>query len=318
MMLVSVAKQDKDLFKLDSHQAHSEQGSNLVRESFSTMATVELASRPGDAQTAQPLLLRLPSDDHVNDLATSFAQATPYPFITFDDVLTVSPDDIQRSFPDKDWPHWNLLGEAYQRNKRSADRIEKFPPLLKQLTHELSTPTFLTFLQKLTGISGLLPDSFLNGGGLHLSGPGGLLMPHVDFHRLKEFALFRRINVLIYLNTEWEADWGGCLKLYEKGKKDPARTIVPAFGRMVVFRTDGSSVHGFPDPVTDGHWRKSLALYYYTSQEASTWSGDGNTYWQQHEQVGTSGKVGLAAYKGLLKASEKLSRLAHRFNPHTR
>ena len=58
--------------------------------------------------------------------------------------------------------------------------------------------------------------------------------------------------------------------------------------------TDDRSVHGFPEPVRgEGHWRRSIALYYYTSTEAPGFSGDTTTYTTDtvHEITGSYARV---------------------------
>ena len=52
------------------------------------------------------------------------------------------------------------------------------PPRLRELTRELCEPAFLGFLERVTGIDGLVPDPYLEGGGLHGGGPGATLTPH--------------------------------------------------------------------------------------------------------------------------------------------
>ena len=47
------------------------------------------------------------------------------------------------------------------------------------------------------------------------------------------------------------------------------------------------SVHGFPVPVAEGKWRRSVALYYYTAAPTKNFSGDEMSYWREHgEQAG--------------------------------
>ena len=48
----------------------------------------------------------------------------------------------------------------------------------------------------------------------HSSGPGGVLKPHSDFHNYERLGLFRRLNVLVYLNADWTADDGGSLQMW--------------------------------------------------------------------------------------------------------
>jgi hypothetical protein len=164
-----------------------------------------------------------------------------------------------------------------------------------------------------TGIDGLIPDPYYEGGGLHCSGPGGVLLPHTDFHHYGRLNLYRRINLLLYLNPEWTESFGGCLELWEKGAKGPAKLVVPDWGTCVIFRTDDDSVHGFSMPVREGHWRRSLALYYYTGQEAARFSGDGYTRWRHDgAQSGGLNRLRLLSYHLLTRAANKLSHIARR------
>ncbi|RYD61586.1 MAG: 2OG-Fe(II) oxygenase [Verrucomicrobiaceae bacterium] len=149
------------------------------------------------------------------------------------------------------------------------------------------------------------------------SGKGGVLAPHADFHHYHQLELFRRINVLLYFNVDWREADGGSLELFGKANEDPVERIVPAYGRMVMFLTDNKSIHGFREPIarpdTD---RISLALYYYTSEETRSFSGSGDTLWQEHGKVSGMSFLRLIIYKGMLRAAALLSRIAHAANPN--
>ena len=72
-------------------------------------------------------------------------------------------------------------------------------------------------LQKITNINEkLIIDEKLNGGGLHEIKKGGLLKIHSDFNRHPILNLDRRLNVLVYLNKDWNEDYGGHLQLWDK------------------------------------------------------------------------------------------------------
>jgi hypothetical protein len=70
----------------------------------------------------------------------------------------------------------------------------------------------------------------------------------------------------LYLNKNWEEEWGGDLQLWNKDMSMCVKKILPIFNRMSIFSTTGNSWHGHPDPLTcpDNRSRKSLALYYYS------------------------------------------------------
>lgn len=256
------------------------------------------------------------SEGHVGRLASEFREATPFPHLVLKDFLNLKPDELAGVYPPPEWPNWNRRQDLYQAGKMYCRDTDAIPPLLASMLYELSAPPFLRFLESVTGISGLIPDPYYEGGGLHCSGPGGALLPHTDFHHYGRLNLYRRINLLLYLNPEWEESLGGCLELWEKGAGEPSKLVVPDWGTCVIFRTDDDSVHGFSKPVAEGRWRRSLALYYYTSREAARFSGDGYTRWRRHAAQSGLDRLRLLSYRLLTRAANKLSHVAHRANPN--
>lgn len=256
------------------------------------------------------------SQGRVEQLATEFKQAKPFPHLVIEDFLNLTPDEAAGIYPTPDWPHWNKRNDFYQSGKMYCRDTDVIPPLISSMFYELSSPPFLRFLESVTGIGGLIPDPYYEGGGLHCSGPEGVLMPHTDFHYYGRLKLYRRINLLLYLNPGWEENFGGCLELWGKGANKPAKFIVPNWGTCVIFRTDEHSVHGFSTPIKPGHWRRSVALYYYSSQEAARFSGDAYTYWQQHGAQSGLNRLRICCYRLLAQAARKLSHIAHQANPN--
>jgi hypothetical protein len=251
------------------------------------------------------------------DVAERFASAEPFPHIVIDDVLTAPAESLLESFPPPDWPYWKTFQDAYQVGKSFCQDVERIPAAFQALIADLSTPTFLTWLEAVTGIEKLIPDPYLEGGGLHCSAPGGLLAPHSDFHLYTQLGLYRRVNVLLYLNPGWREEWGGCLEFLRKGERQPTVRVVPDYGRLVVFRTDDQSVHGFSRSTAPPDVRRrSIALYYYTAEETQSFAGDTSTYWQAHGDHRWSGRVRLSLYRLLLFGSRGLAMLAHRANPN--
>lgn len=277
-------------------------------------ATPSSAASATNSPTARSIWNHEKFRKEATSAAANYATATPFPHAVFDDMLVAGPE-ILESFPDPEWTGWTALGDSYQLHKFSCSNIERIPEPFARLIHELSAPGFLRVLQDLTGIRNLLPDPYLAGGGLHLSGPGGVLAPHTDFHLYQPFGLYRRVNVLIYLNEEWDSSYGGCLELGDV--RATPKVVVPNWGSVMVFTTDDRSVHGFPKPIVEGRWRRSIALYYYTTDEAREFQGDTATYWRAHgEQEGAVRKARLALYKSLNTVSRGVSLLAHLANPN--
>lgn len=152
-------------------------------------------------------------------------------------------------------------------NKLASRGEYKFQEKTRRFVHFLNSQPFLDFLSNLTGIKNLIPDPTFEGGGFHQIKPGGFLKIHADFNKHRLYGLDRRLNVLIYLNENWEESYGGHFELWDKDMKGCVTKILPLFNRMAMFSTTDFSYHGHPDPLTcpPDRSRKSIALYYYTN-----------------------------------------------------
>lgn len=208
--------------------------------------------------------------DELNALATDHAEqyqnANPFPHIVVDSFLdyglaSIAYDNFPKPSDSSWWKYKNPLEV-----KLALDRLELLPFIFKRILWELNSGPFVRFLEKLTGIDGLIPDPDYVGGGLHQIERGGKLDIHADFNWHRKLKLDRRINVIVYLNYEWEEEYGGHLELWDR-EMQHGEKILPAFNRMVCFNTTDFSYHGHPDPLTcpEGETRKSMALYYYTN-----------------------------------------------------
>jgi hypothetical protein len=261
--------------------------------------------------------IRTFSESEIERLSEAFPKAAPYPHVVIDDFLVGDPSEALR-FPAPDWEGWRRYeGSEYQPEKMICDDIERIPDEFARLIREMCDPSFLSMMERITGIPKIIPDPYLNGGGLHSSGPGGVLKPHSDFHNYERLGLFRRLNVLVYLNADWTADDGGSLQMWgDAAATQVVRSVVPSFGTCVVFQTDFDSVHGFTEPVKGPRYRNSIALYYYTAAEAGHYSGDTTTYWRQHEKRTGVGALRVRVYRGLLFCARGIAYVAHRVNPN--
>jgi hypothetical protein len=200
---------------------------------------------------------------------SAYQQASPYPHIMFDDFLeTWAADKALDVFPkvkDEGWIHYVHVNEK----KHGLNKLDLIPPFIRTVIDELNSKEFIAYLEELTGIKGLLPDDTFEGGGIHQSERGGYLNVHADFtvhpHRRN---WRRRVNVLVYLNKDWDESYGGDLELWDRKMTACEHKIAPLFNRVVMFNTDEDSYHGLPDPLKcpEGNSRKSIALYYFTEE----------------------------------------------------
>jgi hypothetical protein len=201
--------------------------------------------------------------------AAAYRSADPFPHVVLDDVL--DPDSLRRvaaEMPPRSaqgWTKWETLNEW----KYVFDQPERFGPAARRLQESLNSSEFVRFLEHLTGIDGLIPDPHLAAAGYFDIERGGFLNVHIDVTRHRKLNLDRRVNVLVYLNPDWQASWGGQLELWRSLDDGPTAEIVPTMGRMVVFSTPGAA-HGHPKPVVapDGRSRLCFSAYYFTSPDA--------------------------------------------------
>ena len=203
------------------------------------------------------------------DNKKKYMSAKPFPSITFDNFFDEDfLNKVLNEFPDLSKAK-NVVNFNNPNEKKLAAKGESlFGEASKLLGHYLNSEPVLEFLQELTGIEEtLMSDPYFLGGGYHEIKPGGLLKVHADFNKHVTTNLDRRINLLVYLNKDWEESYGGHFELWNKDVTKAELKILPVFNRIAIFSTTDFSYHGHPDPLTcpPDRSRKSYALYYYSN-----------------------------------------------------
>lgn len=229
---------------------------------------------------AQPMLDYKRLQQIAETTAQNYQQAQPFPHLVIDDFISsrtvdillndyqmpndrIKQDDNSELYSDgtlaqfrKDWLSMEI---------RSGVQVRRF-------FWELNGAEFLLFLQKLSGIKNLIPDPYRAGGGLHETRAGGFLMVHADYNRQPETDLDRRMNVIVYLNKDWQSEWGGNLELWTPDMKQCLKEVEPIAGRAVIFNTSTYTYHGHPHPLRcpEDRARKSISSFYYTNGGSGT------------------------------------------------
>jgi Rps23 Pro-64 3,4-dihydroxylase Tpa1-like proline 4-hydroxylase len=152
------------------------------------------------------------------DKREEYLNATPFPNIVIDDFFNEDIlNKVVNDFPDLAKKKDIIVYDNLNEKKLAAKGEANFSETTKLLVHYLNSEPFLEFLQELTGIKEmLLPDPYLNGGGYHEIKPGGLLKVHADFNKHEHTMLDRRLNLLVYLNKDWDESYGGHFELWDK------------------------------------------------------------------------------------------------------
>jgi hypothetical protein len=209
----------------------------------------------------------------------------PFPSIWFDNFLPAAAvDAVVRDFPTPEQLSWHSFDDKNQRKKSAVYTAEILPESIRNVLYFMNSKPMLEFLETLTGIKGLIPDPYFVGGGIHQIGTGGKLNIHVDFNRHEKLSLDRRLNVLVYLNKNWEESYGGHFELWNRDMTAAVAKILPVFNRCAIFSTSPYSYHGHPTPITcpPDRMRRSMALYYYTNGRPEEEVRDAHsTLWQK-------------------------------------
>lgn len=203
-----------------------------------------------------------------------FSCAEPFPHVIIDDFLA---EDMAKAICDSfprphlhraGHPTWFLYNNPIERKFASTD-LEHASESIQQYFSTVQTDEFIALVRRITGIPDLENDPHLHGAGLHFHPTGGKLDMHLDYSLHPVTGKERRINLILYVNSEeWDDAWGGHLYLGEASDdgtlKSLAKRVAPRFNRGVLFRTSDVSWHGLPYPIAcpTGLGRQSLAIYY--------------------------------------------------------
>jgi hypothetical protein len=240
-------------------------------------------------------------------LRSDYEHAKPYPHVVIDGLYdTAVLEHIRTAFPtprDRDWIIWNTANE-HKATSRGARGVSAFTQLFLQL-HQ--TADYIDALERITGIEGLLPDPLFHGAGLQDAFRGGFLDIHADYTRHPVLPLKRRVNVLIYLNRDWNRDWGGDIELWDHDTRQCGASYAPLFNRTLIFPTTAEALHGHPVPLTcpPDCSRKLISIYYWSALDGTDEKAEPiRWYSRDWEAWETKAEAAAAAISDILTKGE--------------
>jgi Rps23 Pro-64 3,4-dihydroxylase Tpa1-like proline 4-hydroxylase len=139
----------------------------------------------------------------------------------------------------------------YIKNSVSIKFDSDLPDSVKHFFNFLNGSVFIKFLSILSGISNLEKDVDPFGSDISYVPNGGYLNIHTDFNQynIGKSNMWRRINVLLYMNKDWKIENGGSLEFWNDDATRCVHKIVPVFNRIVIFNTSNISLYGYLDIV---------------------------------------------------------------------
>ncbi|CAN5661257.1 hypothetical protein BH09MYX1_BH09MYX1_40810 [soil metagenome] len=209
-----------------------------------------------------------------------YRDARPYPHAVLDGFLgEVEARALSDAFPaptHAGWMRRDYAEQSARLGQLQRTGFEGVDPRVRHFLAELSGMAFLDFLGALTGMDGLIADPHFRGAGPALTLPSGHLAVHADFNRDRVRHLERGVTVIYYLGKDWEPAWGGALELWDAACTHCEASYLPLLDRLVVMAHGDAFWHGHPAPLAcpDGHFRASIAAYYYTATAAADEEAD--------------------------------------------
>ena len=211
-------------------------------------------------------------------LKIQYQTANPFPYIVIDNFL---PEFLLESCLNEIKGHDEWFSnemewvKEFENNKfyyptstTDMGDFKRMLPITNLVTEYMNSEPFIKFLENLTGFKKLYRDPIMLGGGIHKINRGGKLSIHLDYNEHPGKKWKRNLNLLLYLNKNWESEWKGNLELWEKESWTKKIEVEPIFNRAVIFSIEDAP-HGHPIPlnVPEDVSRYSLALYYFTDEE---------------------------------------------------
>ncbi len=195
-------------------------------------------------------------------LRLDYLLAKPFPHLIIDQFCNQDKtDELYRQMPDIQTKSRDYVFAA---NKFEKSKIKDISPLFAELADDLISERFKNFLCFITNEEVFVDEAF-HGGGIHQGKQNSFLDMHVDFnyHPLHPY-WFRNLNLLLYLNKDWKASYGGHLQLEDLRTGERKAIDIP-FNRMVIQQTRKYTLHGYGrTSFPEGSYRTSIASYAYT------------------------------------------------------
>ena len=194
-------------------------------------------------------------------LRQEFLLARPFPHLIIDNFCY--PDQLEELYASIPEISTKSRDYVFARNKFEKSRIKEISPAFQAYHEDLLSDRFKNFLGYITNQNLFVDPSFF-GGGIHQGKEKSFLDMHLDFnyHPLNQ-DWYRSLNLLLYLNKNWQEEHGGQLRLEDLRTGEKLQIGIP-FNRMVFQLTNSFTLHGYDEiNFPPGQFRTSIAGYAY-------------------------------------------------------
>src|SRR5882757_342271 len=180
-------------------------------------------------------------------IKADYQSKKPFRYVMFENFfLPEKVELIYRNYPSITDGKWDGTTYVDQKNKFQKTQFEN-DSVIDKTFKELNSEEFLNWLQEITEVEDkLVGDEELFGGGLHQSINGAFLNVHVDYNIHPKTKFHRRLNVLVFMNKDWNDEYEGAVEFWDLTKDNHIQLgkYAPTFNRCVIFETNEISFHG--------------------------------------------------------------------------
>lgn len=258
-----------------------------------------------------------------------FWQAKPYPHVAVDDFFDAgffgALSESMKEVGARAAPTWT--SETEIERKKVCFSAAAFDDNLRRATAILSGKDFVSYLEGLLGVEGLIPLTAMkrlsSRSFFHVSSGGAFLGSHVDqsyvsMRYLGKLGLwpkyFHVASVVFYGSPEWRTEYGGHTILYDSTGQNAVTTVECRPNRANIFLHTSTSFHGVSEMPTNKK-RYSLYMDYYLPQrrlqrlkDSIARNGAGEARYWLHDVTfipNSTNPMYSRAYAKYLKASQR-------------
>ncbi len=196
------------------------------------------------------------------EFRTQYLAAEPFSYLVIDNLFDKKKlNKLYSQIPELATKSKDYI---FANNKFEKSNYKTLGPLFKELYDDISSEEMSKFLSYISAKK-VFVDPKNHGGGLHQGKKNSSLDMHLDFnyHPLHKY-LYREMNLLLYLNSDWKEEYKGHLKI-EDLRTGLKKEIGVPFNRLIIQQCGPHTLHGYDQTnFPKGNFRTSIATYAYT------------------------------------------------------
>ena len=200
--------------------------------------------------------------ENKDDFRIQYLSAKPFSYLVIDGLFDSEKlKELYSQIPDLDNKSKDYM---FANNKFEKSNYKTLGPLFEEIYNDISSKEMNEFLSYISS-KNVFVDPKNHGGGLHQGKKNSSLDMHLDFnyHPLKDH-LYREMNLLLYLNNDWQEEYKGHLKI-EDLRTGIKKEIGVPFNRLIIQQCGPHTLHGYDQTnFPEGNFRTSIATYAYT------------------------------------------------------